>query len=363
MVNTVEHYIQKDGNEVIKVILKPTRKGIIRYFYADEAALDLVNNHGWGIRDSKHQYVTARFNKENMYFHKEIMGDCLGECIDHVNGVCFDNVYENLNDVTTMQNLRNSRCRGYGFDKKTDKFSVGLLINGDICTTKDYKTELEALQVSNYIRSLLHADYDYNFLLDRRDDLDILDLERTGQISAEEAIYRHVIRYAANNAWYIYRYGLQEYCRDNHIKIPEFDIDEYGYMIDKLSGVRLCPYETADALPNYNNRMTLEETIQNAREVHKKNRRERDAKAVKLIMRGYTRLELEETLDYSKSTLTNITNRLNREYFEQLMQEFKDTVFENVAEEDIKQFEDAGCTYKGMQKQLRLTRKYLQEAI
>ena len=35
-------------------------------------------------------------------------------------------------------------------------------------------------------------------------DLDILDLERTGQISEEEAIYRHVLRYAADNAWYVF---------------------------------------------------------------------------------------------------------------------------------------------------------------
>ena len=86
------------------------------------------------------------------------------------------------------------------------------------------------------------SNFNYNFKLDRRNDLDILDLERTGIISQEEATYRHVRRYVDDNPWYVYRYGLEEYCKDNHIVIPNFTLDEQGFMIHPITGQRFCPY-------------------------------------------------------------------------------------------------------------------------
>ena len=95
------------------------------------------------------------------------------------------------------------------------------------------------------------------------------------------------------------------------------------------------------------------EVLQHARKAHERNRRERDAKAVRLIMEGWTRYEIEDELWYSRSTITNITGRLNKDYFESLLNEFRDTVFAGVSEKSIKTFEEAGCTYKGMQKYLK----------
>ena len=82
----------------------------------------------------------------------------------------------------------------------------------------------------------------FNFLKYRRGSEDILDLERTGQISEEEAIYRHVLRYA-DNAWYYYRYGLEQYFRENHIPVPDFDLDSQGFMVDKITRKHLCPFD------------------------------------------------------------------------------------------------------------------------
>lgn len=81
----------------------------------------------------------------------------------------------------------------------------------------------------------------YDFLKDRRKDIDILDLERTGQISEDEAIYRHVCRYAKDNAWYVYRYNLFEYFTENYISVPAFSIDSDGFMAHPITGQRLCP--------------------------------------------------------------------------------------------------------------------------
>ena len=66
-------------------------------------------------------------------------------------------------------------------------------------------------------------------------------MERTGHISEDEAVYRHVLRHAANNAWYYHRYNLTEYFRDNHLKVPDYAIDEEGYMTHPITGQKLCP--------------------------------------------------------------------------------------------------------------------------
>lgn len=81
----------------------------------------------------------------------------------------------------------------------------------------------------------------YDFLKDRRKDIDILDLERTGKISEDEAVYHHVCRYAKDNAWYVYRYDLFEYFRDNHLSVPAFSIDSDGFMVHSITGQKLCP--------------------------------------------------------------------------------------------------------------------------
>ena len=102
---------------------------------------------------------------------------------------------------------------------------------------------MQYLTETVYLKPKMQEDYYmYDFLKDRRKDLDILDLERTKKISPEEAVYRHVVRHAKDNAWYFYRYNLAEYFRDNHISIPSYDLDNQGFMIDKVTRKQLCPF-------------------------------------------------------------------------------------------------------------------------
>ncbi len=114
------------------------------------------------------------------------------------------------------------------------------MINPQRIYVKRVKTEVEACQ-SAYQLEVDNENYMYDFLKDRRKDTDILDLERTGKISEEEAVYRHVLRHAADNAWYYYRYNLSDYFKDNHLKVPDYAINDDGYMISTLTGARLCP--------------------------------------------------------------------------------------------------------------------------
>lgn len=157
--------------------------------------------------------------------------------INHINGVEFDNVNQNLDKVSQQQNLWCKPSRGYWFTGRS--FCPCIMVNSHAIYAKRTRTEAEVCQ-SAYQLELQYEDYRYDFLKDRRKDIDILDLERTGLISEEEAVYRHVLRYA-DNAWYYFRYNLTRYFADNHIPVPAYSIDSDGFMVHSVTGQRLCP--------------------------------------------------------------------------------------------------------------------------
>lgn len=254
-----EFYKQKDGQEIIKVICKPTAKYPEgrNYFYCDSEDEDIVDLYNWGLDVSSKQTVVAvRPTLEGGYrphllFHRELAYKYLKHypaCIDHINGIDIDNTDINLNVLSNRQNTFNAPTRGYSLNKgyKTFQARVGLY-GSDIKMFSVTHSEVEACEQayyteSNFLKLKLGDDYYmYDFLKDRRHALDLLELERTGQITAEEATYRHVLRYAGN-AWYFYRYALQEYFKDNNIPIPTYDLDENGFMIHSVTGQKLCPY-------------------------------------------------------------------------------------------------------------------------
>ena len=149
----------------------------------------------------------------------------------------FDNVDRNLDPVTSQQNNWYKVSKGYSFTGRS--FRPYVRVDSHNIYAKCMRTEVEAIQ-SAYQLEVTHENYRYDFLKDRRNDLDILDLERTGQISEDEAVYRHVLRYA-DNAWYIFRYNLFDYFADNHIPVPLYTLDSDGFMVHHITGQRLCP--------------------------------------------------------------------------------------------------------------------------
>lgn len=242
----IEQYRQKNGNDVLKVILKSTKlypEGA--YFYADACDEELVRRYTWCLQNQKHPYVITniggRDSRQTLLFHQEKACNILDEypdCINHVNGIEFDNANINLDKVSQQQNCWARPSKGYSIDGRS--FVPKIVVNSRLIWAKCVRTEVEAIQ-SAYLLEMQYEDYRYNFLKDRRKDLDILDLERTGKISEDEAVYRHVLRHAADNAWYVYRYNLFEYFRDNHLKVPDYAIDGEGYMTHLVTGQRLCP--------------------------------------------------------------------------------------------------------------------------
>lgn len=251
-----EQYRQKDGTDILKVYTKPTSKFPegSNYFYADAKDEDIVDSYDWSLfRNRKNIAIIYRRRDVCYSLHRDLAFKYLGyypDYIDHINGVDFDNTDKNLNIVTNQQNLYNRPVKGYKITSNIHLiFKARLKINYVDCLPfSSVATEVEACQLqylveTDYLRGILKDDYYmYNFLKDRRNDLDILDLERTGQISSDEAIYKHVVRYASDNAWYYYRYNLEQYFKDNHLKVPDYKLDEQGYMIHPVTGKKLCPF-------------------------------------------------------------------------------------------------------------------------
>ena len=237
----VEQYRQLNGEDILKVILKPTQRFPDGYFYCDASDEKLVRNYTWRLQSQKEPYVVAYYrDMGQLRFHREKAHNILDDYpdyINHINGIEFDNINMNLDKVSQQQNIWCAPSRGYVIAGRS--FEPRIKVNHQQIRAKCTRTEVEAIQ-SAYQLEMQYEDYRYDFLKDRRKDIDILDLERTGKISEEEAIYRHVLRYA-DNAWYYYRYSLAEYFADNGIPIPSYALDSEEFMIHSITGQRLCP--------------------------------------------------------------------------------------------------------------------------
>lgn len=251
-VQRIEYYTQQDGRKILKVILKPTKKHSNgSWFYIDACYEDLVKSYCWFISND---YVVAHVgsrslgNMTTISLHQEISFKCLGrypKYIDHENGLEFDNIGSNLTEVAQQQNIRNKQSRGYSVGRPWKLggscFEPAITLDGRFIRDTSVRYEDEACIKQFQFESANYTDYNYNFFKDRRGDLDIVDLERKGLISAEEATFRHVMRYAKDNAWYVLRYGLEDYFKAHNIPLPSYKLNSEGRMIDEY-GRLLCPF-------------------------------------------------------------------------------------------------------------------------
>lgn len=254
MVTGIEKFTQKDGLEVLKVWLSPTKAfSNGSFFYCEARDYDLVLAYkNWTISDPKHPYVRAVASitsavSHHYHFHIEIAKKyCseLPEAIDHYNGVEFDCVNSpNLFSVSQEQNTRNRRGRGYEITPSSS-FSALIKLHGKLL--RPYSTvrdEIQALALRNQLEQTCFSDYNYNFLADRRTDLDLLRQEREGVLSHDDAVYLYLKKYSAN-PWFYFRYDLAEayeyYGLDKPEEGKDYWIAKDGFMVNK-DGVRLLP--------------------------------------------------------------------------------------------------------------------------
>lgn len=267
-IERIEEYRQQNGDDILKVFLTPNKAAPEgkNFFFAPAESIDLVKQYRWCIHNagSKTSSLVVRAEKKlekktvQTTFHKELCYMYNGfyvKCIDHVNGIDIDNTDKNLNSVSNAQNIFNKFHKGYAVksaihcnryfcfipcafynNNPYNPFGSDINLNeDDVCILQN---EIEQV----WLREQLGDNYYmFDFKKYRRGSEDILDLERTGQISEEEAVYRHILKYS-NNAWYMLRYGLEDYYKENHIPIPQYSLDSDGFMVHPITGQKLCPF-------------------------------------------------------------------------------------------------------------------------
>lgn len=253
MVTGIYRFRQQDGLEVLKVWLSPTPQfpnGA--FFYCEARDEDLVRIHpNWSISDPKKPYVRARASIASAIsgysFHVEVARKyCseLPEAIDHYNGVEFDCVNSsNLFSVSTEQNGRNRRSKGYQIIGSSS-FRSQIKYRGNLIQSNTIRTEVKALIDRSQLEKRYYSDYSYNFLEDRRTDMDLLMYEREGQWTKEQVIREYLTRH--NNPWFFFRYDLREVYQQYGLSFPQegknYWIDEEGFMIGR-NGKRLVPID------------------------------------------------------------------------------------------------------------------------
>lgn len=57
----IEKYRQKNGENILKVILKPTQKFPDGYFYCDSCDEELVRSYAWHFKSQKQPYVVVGY--------------------------------------------------------------------------------------------------------------------------------------------------------------------------------------------------------------------------------------------------------------------------------------------------------------
>lgn len=244
--------VEEYGN-VLKVVLKPTKTFPVGYFYTDNNSIarELIESYTWCLhKKSKNICVVTFTGTHNtglkiLRFHQEYAFRLLNyypDYIDHINGLEIDNRNENLNEVTNQQNARNRPSIGYHFVAKGNNFQPICKLNDKLLNRGSFHTEPEALLATYQLREEIYSDYNYNFLEDRRDFNFLLSQELEGTISHDKATYQRVKMLVTSNPWYVYRYNLFEYCKQNNIVISSFSLDSQGFMINPVTKQRLCPY-------------------------------------------------------------------------------------------------------------------------
>lgn len=99
--------------------------------------------------------------------------------------------------------------------------------------------EFEACKIAAEVDEKLR-DRSFDFKSCRLYEDDLVDLYLSGVVSYEESTLRHIMHYK-DNAWFVYRYDLVNYFNEHNIPIPEFELDEEGFMIEPHTGLYLNP--------------------------------------------------------------------------------------------------------------------------
>lgn len=239
-------------SKYIKVILKPTKnfpEGK-NFFYTDndDIAINLVNSRTWFLDKERNDAIKVKANCSFSHVFKKDYAFMLTgqdfENLAHLNSITYDCRECNFEPLSQSHIMRNQITRGYFTSEQNGNifFEVRPIRANNInYTGLGAKNEFEAIKLVNLREKELYSDFYFDFKQYRRGSEDILDKEICDIYTPEQATYEHIKRHVESNPWYAYRFGLEDYCKENDIVIPDFDLDKDGFMIDNITGKKLCP--------------------------------------------------------------------------------------------------------------------------
>lgn len=122
---------------------------------------------------SHYGYREIRYNGKLYKTHRIIFlmfHGYLPEEIDHINNNRLDNRIENLREATRFQNNCNTKLqlrnktgyKGVWFDKQRNKYSASIRVNKKTIHLGRFNTAIEAFNVVNKHRDILHKDFANN---------------------------------------------------------------------------------------------------------------------------------------------------------------------------------------------------------
>tara|TARA_Y100000592_G_C5195819_1_gene188265 strand:+ start:52 stop:486 length:435 start_codon:yes stop_codon:yes gene_type:complete len=122
--------IDREGN----VWSKKRNKFMKPYCSGGYLRVDLHKKKGERTRFLLHRLLALQFidNPDNL------------PCVDHIDRNKQNNSLENLRWVTVSQNVRNRDCKGYSFNKRSNKYKATYMLNYKYIHIGYYDTEEEA---------------------------------------------------------------------------------------------------------------------------------------------------------------------------------------------------------------------------
>ncbi|AVO23051.1 hypothetical protein [Bacillus phage Anath] len=95
-------------------------------------------------------YASIWMNNKHVPLHRYVMGVHNGDSkivVDHINHNTLDNRKSNLRLCSTKENVRNTRSKGYSFDKFTGKYKAVIMVDRKYINLGRYDTTEEAQKV------------------------------------------------------------------------------------------------------------------------------------------------------------------------------------------------------------------------
>lgn len=152
----------------------------------DLRMIGLIKQFSWSITKKGYAYRTE--NNQKFYLHNLIMGievDDKTNYVDHIDGNPSNNLMENLRICTIAENNLNkiksanknysSKYKGVSLNKKSNKWRVGVKLQGEIVYSDYFTNELAAASAYNYYARIHHGEF---AKLNDIDEMSKLDFEK-----------------------------------------------------------------------------------------------------------------------------------------------------------------------------------------